>query len=118
MIACSERRPPRRVLVVDDSAFMRRLVSELVAATGEFTVVGTARDGDEAIRQVHALDPDIVTLDIAMPDPDGLAVLGYIMSETPRPVVMLSAAAATGPSAIVGGRAGGGVGNEPAWATV
>ena len=97
---------------------MRRLVSELVAATGEFTVVGTARDGDEAIRQVHALDPDIVTLDIAMPDPDGLAVLGYIMSETPRPVVMLSAAAATGPSAIVGGRAGGGVGNEPAWATV
>lgn len=71
---------------------MRRLVSELVAATGEFVVVGTARDGEEAIRQVHALAPDIVTLDIAMPGLDGLDVLGYIMSESPRAVVMLSAA--------------------------
>jgi two-component system, chemotaxis family, protein-glutamate methylesterase/glutaminase len=91
MIARSDTTPRRRVLVVDDSAFMRRLVSELVTATGEFDVVGTARDGDEAIRQVHLLDPDIVTLDIAMPGLDGLDVLGYIMSEAPRPVIMLSA---------------------------
>ncbi len=81
----------RRVLVVDDSAFMRRLVRDLVMASGEFEVVGTARDGDDAIRQVHALDPDIVTLDIDMPGLDGLEVLGYIMSEAPRPVIMLSA---------------------------
>lgn len=80
-----------RVLVVDDSAFMRRVVRDLVDASGEFTVAGTARDGEDAIRQVHALDPDIVTLDIAMPGLDGLHVLGYIMSETPRAVVMLSA---------------------------
>jgi len=82
----------RRVLVVDDSAFMRRLVRDLIAESGEFEVVGVARDGDDAIAQVHALDPDIVTLDIEMPGLDGLGVLGYIMSEVPRPVVMLSGA--------------------------
>ena len=81
----------RTVLVVDDSAFMRKLVAELVEGTGEFRVVGTARNGIEALKQIHALDPDIVTLDIEMPELDGLQALGYIMSETPRPVVMLSA---------------------------
>jgi two-component system chemotaxis response regulator CheB len=80
------------VLVVDDSAFMRKVVSELVESSGEFRVVGTARDGREAIDQVRALDPQIVTLDIDMPELDGLGALGYIMTETPRPVVMLSAA--------------------------
>ncbi|MEO7996860.1 MAG: chemotaxis response regulator protein-glutamate methylesterase [Gemmatimonadaceae bacterium] len=88
--------PVRRVLVVDDSAFMRRMVSEVVASSGEFTVIGTARDGEDALRQIHALNPDIVTLDIQMPGLDGLDALGYIMSEVPRPVVMLSAGGADG----------------------
>src|SRR5688572_22769647 len=70
---------------------MRRLVSEMLATSGEFRVVGTARNGIDALKQIHALDPDIVTLDIEMPELDGLQTLGYIMSETPRPVVMLSA---------------------------
>src|SRR5688572_24936686 len=70
---------------------MRRLVSEMLATSGEFRVVGTARHGLDALKQIHALDPDIVTLDIEMPELDGLQALGYIMSETPRPVVMLSA---------------------------
>jgi two-component system chemotaxis response regulator CheB len=83
------------VLVVDDSAFMRRLVSDIVARSGAFRVVGTARNGFEALRQIHALDPEIVTLDVEMPELDGLQTLGYIMSETPRPVVMLSAAETT-----------------------
>src|SRR5918996_5601327 len=81
------------VLVVDDSAFMRKLVTEMVNGSGEFRVVATARNGLEALKKIHALDPDIVTLDIEMPELDGIGTLGYIMSETPRPVVMLSGAA-------------------------
>ena len=68
-----------------------KLVSEILSTSGEFRVVGTARNGHDALKQIHALDPDIVTLDIEMPELDGLQTLGYIMSETPRPVVMLSA---------------------------
>jgi two-component system chemotaxis response regulator CheB len=77
--------------VVDDSAFMRRVISDILGSTDEFRVVGTARDGNDALRKVHQLDPDLVTMDVEMPVLDGLSALGYIMSETPRPVVMLSA---------------------------
>src|SRR5437868_6807516 len=82
----------RTVLVVDDSAFMRRAISEIVDDCSGFRVIGTARDGRDALRQVHALDPDIVTLDIQMPGLDGLGALSLIMSEAPRAVIMLSAA--------------------------
>ena len=82
----------RTVLVVDDSAFMRKVITEMVDACDGFQVVGTARHGLDALKQIHALDPSIVTLDIEMPELDGLQTLGYIMSETPRPVIMLSAA--------------------------
>jgi two-component system chemotaxis response regulator CheB len=84
------------VLVVDDSAFMRRLIAQIVDGSQEFRVVGTARNGHDALRQIHALDPQIVTLDVEMPELDGVQTLGYIMSETPRAVVMLSAAATEG----------------------
>lgn len=79
------------MLVVDDSAFMRTIISDLIASFPEFTVIGTARDGHDALEKIHALDPDLVTLDVEMPVVDGIAALGYIMSEVPRPVVMLSA---------------------------
>ncbi len=97
-MSISETRAPRihRVLVVDDSAFMRRVVSDVVASSGEFAVVGTARDGVDALRQIAALDPDIVTLDVDMPELDGLSVLARIMTERPRAVVMLSAGGADG----------------------
>ncbi|WP_396213627.1 chemotaxis-specific protein-glutamate methyltransferase CheB [Gemmatimonas sp.] len=91
--------PPRvrhTVLVVDDSAFMRKLVSEIVASTGEFTVVGTARDGQDALAQVRTLQPDLVTLDVDMPGLDGLAALEFLMRDYPRPVVMLSAGGSDG----------------------
>jgi two-component system chemotaxis response regulator CheB len=84
------------VLVVDDSALIRTIVSDVIEGFAEFTVVGTARDGNEAIELIHALDPDIVTLDIEMPERDGIATLGYVMNETPRAVVMLSAAESRG----------------------
>lgn len=80
------------MLVVDDSAFMRRLISEIVESRPEFLVVGTARDGSDALAKIRVLRPDIVTLDIEMPGVDGLTALAHIMSEMPRPVVMLSAA--------------------------
>ena len=89
-------RGPASVLVVDDSAFMRRIITRIVDDSREFRVIGTARDGVEALAKIHALEPQIVTLDVEMPELDGLQALGYIMSETPRPVVMLSAATTQG----------------------
>lgn len=92
----SEPAPRARVLVVDDSAFMRRLVSDVIAEDAAFEVVGTARDGMHAMQQVAALNPDLVTLDIDMPGQDGLATLQQIMTTAPRPVIMLSAGGADG----------------------
>ncbi len=86
----------RRVLIVDDNAFLAAVLEELVDGIEGFRVVGSARDGEEGLRLMHALEPDIVTLDIEMPGMDGLSVLGYIMSESPRPVVMVSAATTRG----------------------
>src|SRR5215216_2484357 len=88
----SQLRQTKRVLVVDDSAFMRRLITEMVESHSDFLVVGTASDGSDALGKIRALRPDIVTLDIEMPGIDGLTALASIMSEMPRPVVMLSAA--------------------------
>jgi two-component system chemotaxis response regulator CheB len=80
------------VLVVDDSAFMRKLIAEIIESSGAFRVIGTAGDGVEALQKIRALKPDIVTLDIEMPRLNGLQALEQIMAEMPRPVVMLSAA--------------------------
>jgi len=80
------------VLVVDDSAFMRKLIAEIVESSGAFRVVGSAGDGIEALQKIRILKPDIVTLDIEMPRLNGLQALEQIMAEMPRPVVMLSAA--------------------------
>ncbi len=84
------------VLIVDDSQMVREIVGELIDGFAGFSVVGVAKDGEEALRLVHALQPDVVTLDVEMPGIDGLHTLGYIMSETPRPVVMLSGATTRG----------------------
>ncbi len=86
----------RTVLVVDDSAFMRKIVVDLIDGSGEFRVIGTARHGADALKKVRALEPDIVTMDIEMPELDGLAALERIMRDSPRPVVMLSGAATGG----------------------
>ncbi|MBN1888696.1 MAG: chemotaxis response regulator protein-glutamate methylesterase [Thermoflexales bacterium] len=79
-----------RVLVVDDSKLMRRLISDILNADPALEVVAEAPDGPAAIRLIHELRPDAVTLDVEMPGMSGLEVLGYIMSEIPTPVVILS----------------------------
>ncbi|MEQ1821842.1 MAG: chemotaxis response regulator protein-glutamate methylesterase [Fimbriimonadaceae bacterium] len=81
---------PKRVLVVDDSAFMRRIIGEILGASPDLQVVGTARDGAQAIEMLHELKPDVITLDIEMPTMSGEEALARIMKERPTPVVMLS----------------------------
>jgi two-component system chemotaxis response regulator CheB len=76
------------VLVVDDSALMRKYLKRMLE-DGGFDVV-TARNGEDALEQVHAVAPDVVTLDVNMPEMDGLTCLSRIMAESPRPVVMVS----------------------------
>lgn len=80
-----------KVLVVDDSALMRKVISDILNEDEEITVVATARNGLDALEKVERLRPDVVTLDVEMPKLDGLHALGYIMSECPTPVVMLTA---------------------------
>lgn len=80
-----------RVLVVDDSALMRKLISNILAEDPGIEVVGTAPNGRIALDKVAALSPDVVTLDVEMPVLDGLETLKEIMRSSPRPVVMISA---------------------------
>lgn len=79
-----------RVLVVDDSAFMRRLLTDLLAGSGQIQVVGIARDGEDAVQKNIKLRPDVITLDVEMPVLDGLAALSKIQATRPVPVVMVS----------------------------
>lgn len=85
-------RQPVRVLVVDDSAFMRIALSGMIASEIGFEVAGTACSGAEALSKVAVLDPDVVTLDLEMPGLDGLETLRRIMARFPRPVIIVSAA--------------------------
>jgi two-component system chemotaxis response regulator CheB len=78
-----------KVLVVDDSALMRRQLTQMLAAAGDFEIIH-ARNGREAVEQNRATLPDVVTLDINMPEMDGLTALSLIMAERPVPVVMVS----------------------------
>lgn len=80
-----------RVLVVDDSAFMRAALSRMISSESSFEVVGTACSGTEALGKIVSLDPDVVTLDVQMPGLDGLETLRCIMAQSPRPVIMVSA---------------------------
>jgi two-component system, chemotaxis family, protein-glutamate methylesterase/glutaminase len=80
-----------RVLIVDDSALMRRLLSDLLSSAPEIEIVGTARDGREAVLQAARLKPDVITLDVEMPEVSGLEALPAILAVHPVPVVMVSA---------------------------
>ncbi|WP_290924062.1 chemotaxis response regulator protein-glutamate methylesterase [Halodesulfovibrio sp.] len=79
-----------RVVVVDDSAFMRKALTTMLEKDPDIKVVATARNGAEGLTVIRQYDPDVVTLDIEMPKMDGLTALRHIMMEMPRPVLMIS----------------------------
>ncbi|VEF48643.1 chemotaxis-specific methylesterase [Bacillus freudenreichii] len=79
-----------KVLVVDDSIFMRKLISDFVSKDDRLQVVGTAKNGLEAIKLTGELKPDVITMDVEMPEMDGLTALRHIMHKFPTPVLMVS----------------------------
>ena len=87
------------VVVVDDSAFMRKALTMMLESDPGIKVIGTACDGEEGIEKVRSLKPDLVTMDIEMPRMDGLAALRYIMANHPVPVMMVSSVTTDGASA-------------------
>jgi len=84
------------VLVVDDSTFMRNTITSLLEQDSEIKVVGTARDGQDALQKAEELDPDVMTLDVDLPRLDGLGVLQQLMKTTPMPVLMVSSLTQSG----------------------
>lgn len=79
-----------KVVVVDDSAFMRSIIGRLLRDDREFEVVGYANDGAEAVEKVAQLRPDVVTMDVEMPRMNGIEAVEAIMRQTPTPIVMVS----------------------------
>ncbi|HWL89690.1 MAG TPA: response regulator, partial [Polyangiaceae bacterium] len=83
--------PPRiRLLVVDDSAYNRRNISDIFQNVPEVEVIGKAADGEEALRLTTLLKPDVITLDLEMPRMDGFTFLRILMSRQPTPVIVVS----------------------------
>src|SRR5580658_4352107 len=79
-----------RVLVIDDSAIVRKILSEALASESDIEVVGTAPDPIIALEKIKRLKPDVLTLDIEMPRMDGLTFLKQIMQAQPMPVILIS----------------------------
>lgn len=88
-----------KVLVVDDSAFMRNALVNMLNSDPEIKVIGIARDGVQAVEMTASLKPDIVTLDIDMPNMDGIEALKQIMAQNPVPVLMVSSLTTEGANA-------------------
>src|SRR3954469_15425051 len=82
--------PPLRVLIVDDSVFNRRSITEILSTSPDVEVVGKAADGEEALRLVSMLRPDVITLDLEMPRMDGFTLLRILMTKMPTPVIVVS----------------------------
>lgn len=87
---------PIKVLVVDDSSFMRKMISDILDSEPGIEVIDRARNGLEALEKIKKLKPDVITLDIKMPDMSGLDVLDEVMEKIPTPTIILSAYAKEG----------------------
>ncbi len=85
-----------RVLVVDDSAFMRKIISDMLNSEADIEVIGTARDGDAAVEKASELKPDVITLDVEMPKKNGLEALKEIRKISKAQVIMLSSVTSQG----------------------
>ncbi|MBW4691242.1 MAG: chemotaxis response regulator protein-glutamate methylesterase [Lyngbya sp. HA4199-MV5] len=98
--------PATRVLIVDDSAYVRKVLKQMLAQSPSLEVVGTARNGNEALELIEQLQPDVVTLDLVMPDMDGTTFLHTQMQRHPVPIVIVSIANETGEEAVTALNAG------------
>lgn len=96
--------------MVDDSAFMRKLISEIINEDPRMTVIATARDGYDALKKVAQLHPDVITLDVALPQLTGIEVLKRVMAEHPTPTIMLSSVTDKGAAITIEAMALGAVG--------
>lgn len=92
---------PIRVLIADDSSFMRAALSRMIESDPTLKVIATATDGVDALEKAARLDPDVMTLDVEMPRLNGLEVLRRIMTEHPRPVIMVSTLTKAGAQATI-----------------
>ncbi|MFD1037967.1 chemotaxis response regulator protein-glutamate methylesterase [Virgibacillus byunsanensis] len=87
---------PIQTIVVDDSAFMRKMISDILSSDNRINVIATARNGEDGIKKIKELQPDVVTLDVEMPIMDGITALQKIMETNPTSVVMFSSVTSEG----------------------
>src|SRR5512140_3256958 len=85
-----------RVLIVDDSAYVRKVVRQMLSRSPFIDVVGAARDGREALELAEQLEPDVITCDLIMPELDGVGFIREQMARHPIPIVVVSVAAESG----------------------
>ncbi len=84
------------VLVVDDSAFMRKVISDILKQDPQISVIGTAKNGVDAIKKTEKFNPDVITMDVEMPEMNGIDAVRHIMKHNPKPIVMVSALTSQG----------------------
>ena len=98
-MSLSTSNSPVKVLIADDSAFMRAVLSRMVQSDDSLCVVGTAQTGPQTLAMIDRLQPDVVTLDIDMPGLSGLEILRRVMHDSPRPIIVISSLAQKGAEA-------------------
>lgn len=101
LMSPSASHPVVTVLIADDSAFMRTSLTRMIESDEGLSVIGTAQTGLEALAKINSLQPDVVTLDIDMPGMDGLQTLKRVMSDRPRPIIIVSSLARGGAEATI-----------------